>query len=164
MAVIETVKGNLLENVKTGIIVHGCNDLGRMGAGFALALKNMYPNVYKVYHNEYTARGLVMGDAIPAVADATSENGGNLVVFNAITQHLYAGHPDAEPGQKRFVSYDAVEKSFSIINDFLDKIGTETDDTLHFPLIGAGLGGGNWEIISTIIDQTIKHPTKLWVL
>jgi len=135
-----------------------------MGAGFALALKNMYPEVHQAYLDEYNARGLPMGSVVPAVAVTSTENTQDLVVFNAITQHLYKGHPEAKPGKTRFVSYDAIEESCSIINDYLNMFDTSKDDTLHFPMIGAGLGGGDWEIIKTILDQTIKHPMILWVL
>lgn len=40
------------------------------------------------------------------------------------------------------------------------------DDTLHVPMIGAGLGGGDWEVISTIIETTVTNPKEIvcWVL
>jgi O-acetyl-ADP-ribose deacetylase (regulator of RNase III) len=37
----------------------------------------------------------------------------------------------------------------------LIKVDELTAPNIIFPKIGAGLGGGDWEIISTIIDVTI---------
>jgi hypothetical protein len=30
-------------------------------------------------------------------------------------------------------------------------------------MIGAARGGGNWEIIREIIEQTVQFPTTLWL-
>ena len=39
-----------------------------------------------------------------------------------------------------------------------------TDENVHHPMIGAGLGGGDWEVIQPIIENIIGFRTTLWVL
>lgn len=148
---IITKVGNLLD-VQAGHIVHGCNAQGVMGSGVALAVKNKYPGAYKSYRRQYDEHGLVLGNVYSFEATPT------LVIWNAITQEGF-GQPT------RNCSYDAIENCFRLIDQSIT--GGWHDnvvDELHIPLIGAGLGGGNWEIIREIIEQTVTVPTTLWVL
>lgn len=149
--------GDLLKNVSNGHIVSGCNAQGVMGSGFALAIKKMYPGAFADYikhHN--TAQGLTLGVAYPyAVND-------KLTIWNAITQEGF-GQPF------RNVSYDAIETCFAQINESIhtdqESVGRmEHSPEIHIPMIGAGLGGGNWNIIRTIIEETVDYPTTVWVL
>lgn len=149
---IEMKIGNLMD-VTAGHIVHGCNAQGVMGSGVALAVKNKYPDAYRVYREEYEAQGkLFLGDAIPW--SPTNE----LVIWNAITQEFFG-----MPG--RNCSYDAIQKSFELIDKCIKAAGaTDELQEVHIPMIGAGLGGGNWEIIREIVEQTVTFPTTLWIL
>jgi O-acetyl-ADP-ribose deacetylase (regulator of RNase III) len=146
---IVTKIGSLLD-VTAGHIVHGCNAQGVMGSGVALAVKNMYPSVFADYRDIYDNEGLELGAAYPVCPIE------GLCVWNAITQEWYG-----KPG--RNCSYDAIETCFSDINiavNGFDKIVKE----IHIPLIGSVLGGGNWEIIREIIEQTVTCPVTLWML
>ena len=142
--------GNLL-SVTKGHIVHGCNAQGVMGAGVALAIKNMYPDCFEAYRKQFEASGLKLGSVVPFMVSD------DLIIWNAITQNLYG------KSGERFVSYDAVEESLAQI-EYAIKIFQHMDATLHFPMIGAGLGGGKWPIIESIIDNTITAEKVLWVL
>ena len=141
--------GNLLD-VQTGHIVHGCNAQGVMGSGVALAVKNKYPSAYRDYRSIYEEDGLTLGDAYPYVPIA------GLVIWNAITQDGY-GLPT------RNCSYDAIQTCFEKIDNAVTSYSVIPQE-IHIPMIGAGLGGGNWEIIKTIIEQTVTVPVTLWVL
>ena len=152
MTKITTKVGNLLKNVHTGHIVSGCNAQGIMGAGFALAIKNKYPGAYQMYRSEYLSNGLDLGNVYPW--SETSE----LVIWNAITQEGFGAG-------KRQCSYDAIETCFKQINqDIFGRLYPRVPEEIHIPLLGAGLGGGNWEIIREIIEQSVSFPTTLWVL
>lgn len=149
-------KGDLLAVTK-GHIVHGCNAQGVMGSGVALAVKKKYPAAFENYmfhHN--TPEGLILGIAYPFAINP------ELTIWNAITQESF-GQPF------RNVSYDAIQTCFAQINEsiHLDQSSVEGLDhptEVHIPMIGAGLGGGNWEIIKTIIEQTMDYPTTVWIL
>ena len=162
--------GNILTNVDSGFIVHGCNAQGVMGSGIAKSIKDMYPEVYQAYldqhrhgyyidlpYNEpYHVDELELGTIIPVRVSDT------LVVINAITQRYYSGHRKSSGGRE--VDYEAVAKSFEMINSIAPSF-PDIEPVLSFPKIGAGLGGGDWDIISTIIKKsTPALELNLWVL
>lgn len=148
-----TKTGNLL-HVTTGHIVHGCNAQGVMGSGVALAVKQTYPEVYDDYSHIYRDVGLTLGKAYPVHIND------QLTVWNAITQDSY-GYGI------RQTSYDAVATCFAQINKYINDTVLfdvrHTPAEVHIPLIGAARGGGNWEIIREIIEQTMEHNVTLWL-
>jgi O-acetyl-ADP-ribose deacetylase (regulator of RNase III) len=81
----------------------------------------------------------------------------NLIIMNAITQEFYG----RETG-KQYVSYQAIYKAF----DKIAKYARVSDHpkTVNYPLIGAGLGGGDWAIISNIIDSIFQDARDLHTL
>lgn len=142
---IQTKVGNLLD-VKQGVIVHGCNAQGVMGSGVAAQIKKKWPEAYTVYREHWagTTRGL--GEI------SYTQVAPGLLVVNAVTQRFF-GRDGA-----RYVSYDAVADAFAQIRK------TFCGSPVHFPKIGAGLGGGNWDIIAAIIDAELPGVEKtLWV-
>jgi O-acetyl-ADP-ribose deacetylase (regulator of RNase III) len=130
--------GDVLK-VERGIIVHGCNCRGKMGSGIAKQVKAEYPKVFARYHDDYEAIGLKLG-TISFVHVA-----GEKIIVNAMTQENYGKEP------KLYVDYTAVRKCFRLVNEvaLVDKL------PVHFPLIGCGLAGGDWSIISAIIDDEL---------
>ena len=73
-----------------------------------------------------------------------------LYVANAITQEYY-GYDNV-----KYVSYDGIEKAFQTIV----KMNMHNNLPICFPKIGSHLGGGNWKIISTIIDETVPNTME----
>lgn len=156
MTTMQIKTGNLLD-VKKGHIVHGCNAQGVMGSGVALAVKETYPEAYSNYVGLYKSTGLALGRAYPVFIQP------GLVVWNAITQTFYGA------GQRQ-VSYDAIQSCFEEVNrtiagDLYDRAQNPDPelDTIHIPMIGAARGGGDWEIIRTIIERTVDYPVVLWL-
>ncbi len=130
-------KGDLLECEEPWIL-HGCNCQGVMGSGVALAIKNKYPSAYHTYRAQEETRGLALGD----LSYSQQEDG--KTIFNGLTQEFY--------GRKgKFVSYEAVEQVIQGVNYLVEHWGQQ-GISVAMPKIGSGLGGGNWEIISTIIE------------
>lgn len=148
---IETKLGNLLDVAK-GHVVHGCNAQGVMGSGVALGIRLTYPEAFDDYSHIHKTEGLFLGKAYPVFINQ------DLTIWNAITQHSYGAG-------RRHVSYDAVETCFSQVNRFIrdNSQGDADRDTVHIPMIGAARGGGNWEIIREIIEQTMDYPVVLWL-
>ena|SRR5271157_1784880 len=146
--------GNILD-VTDGIIMHGCNAQGVMGSGIALQIKNKYPECFKTYTKALISFARVginpMGMIIPYYVTP------KLAIFNAITQEGF-GRAD-----KRYVSYDAVLKVFEqAVN-----LARQQHMHVHYPQIGAGLGRGDWSIISDIIETAFQpYPDierTLWI-
>ncbi len=148
---IQTKTGNLL-HVKEGHIVHGCNAQGVMGSGVALGIKQKYPGAYDDYRFQFENSGLELGRSYPWSPS------NELVIWNAITQNLYGKGT-------RMVSYDAIQTCFEEINISIAGLGPDAiaPQEIHIPLIGASRGGGNWEIIREIIEQTMNYPVTLWL-
>lgn len=134
------IVGDLLAHPK-GLIVHGCNTQGKMGSGVALAVKNRYPEAYQAYMLCHEGPGrLELGQIIHA------QVGPDRYIVNAMTQIFFG------PGQ-RHTNYEAVAVAFENIREEAHRLQVTE---IAYPLIGAGLGGGNWRIIDTIIDETLR--------
>lgn len=138
---IEYIWGDLFETeIRT--IIHGCNCRGVMGSGIAKLVKNKYPQSYVEYkavcdfYNNDPAQ--LLGDIVVY----TDPNG--LVIVNAFTQNFYGR-------DRRYADYDAIRKCMQktqlLFNGKIDKIA--------MPRIGAGLGGGGWDIIEKIIEEEL---------
>jgi O-acetyl-ADP-ribose deacetylase (regulator of RNase III) len=140
---IKYIKGNLF-NTDCNFIVHGCNSHGVMGSGVAKIVKEKYPEAYTDYINKFKFSGLKLGDI--QVVPCKSKT-----IINAITQENYGRDGS------RFVSYDAVADCMEKINELFYMV---PNGTLAMPKIGAGLGGGNWNIIAAIIENelTVVQP------
>jgi len=135
------VEGDVLQ-IPRGLIVHGCNAQGVMNSGIAKQVKEQFPNAFDQYRKFYKCG---LGSVNYALV------GDSKFIANAITQEWYGREP------RRYVSYDAIAHAFEDIDLWLKRIKNHTGVAMqvHFPAIGAGFGGGNLEIIKTIIDQTI---------
>lgn len=133
---IEYVTGDLFDT-DCRVIVHGCNTHGVMGSGVAKLIREKYPSAYEVYRAEYEVAGLTLG-AVQAVGTKGK------TIVNAMTQENYGKSGD------RYVSYDAVAETMSKIQTMFPS------ERVAMPQIGAGLGGGDWNVISAIIESEAK--------
>jgi len=148
---ITYIKGDLLQT-DVNIIVHGCNAQGVMGSGVALTIKNKYPLAYKYYREQYECGLLYLGNVIPV---RTRENNKNIHILNAITQQYYG------KDGKQYVSYPALRSCFKYIPKYCKKYKDWYNEPnnisqIAMPKIGAGLGGGDWNIIERIIEEELK--------
>lgn len=128
-------------------LVHGCNAQGVMGSGLAIQVRTTFPGAYAAYKNHVDKHGAGNPELLGSIS--THLAGSNFYIVNAITQL------DFGRGPKRYVSYEAVQKAFSAT--ILEAVHVMNQQkvvraAIHYPLIGAGLGGGDWSIISEIID------------
>ena len=150
---IQTIFGNILDQTR-GIIVHGCNTRAIMGAGIALQIKEKYPQAYKDYYircNNEVDKPSLLGKVV------TTKINNELYIVNAFTQVNY--------GRYHFwgdENYDAIRTVFCRVN----LLAMETRLPVMFPMIGSGLGGGDWVIIKGIIEDCIfsEIEQKLFVL
>lgn len=139
---MKTVRGDLLQLAAEGhfdVIVHGCNCQCQMGKGIALSIKRRFPEAYRA--DLATAKG--ERDKLGGYSQArVSENGHSFVVVNAYTQFHWRGE-----GVR--ADYDAIGRAMrAIAREFQGaRIG--------YPLIGAGLAGGDWSVIAQIIDEAL---------
>jgi O-acetyl-ADP-ribose deacetylase (regulator of RNase III) len=143
--------GDIL-SVDRGIIVHGCNAKGVMGSGVALAIRRKYPEAFRVYREIFEEDGLELGTV------CFVDVGKDLVIANAITQENYNNQRN---GPACMVDYAAIKSCFQEVANEAKYLGLP----VHYPMIGAGLGGGDWNIIQEIIEETLYSVERtLWKL
>lgn len=145
------IRGDLIalaQDKQFDVIIHGCNCFNAMGAGIAPQIAKAFPSAYKI------DQGTVKGDkdklgTISLAFDPRYE----LYIINAYTQFQFGGqHP---------LDYIALGKCFKQIKTLFH------NKRIGYPEIGAGLGGGDWNKISKIIDKILdgsNHTTVEWDL
>ena len=126
------------------IIVHICNDIGKWGKGFVLAISKRWKQPETVYKDAFK------GADKPALGDVQIipvEN--DIVVANIIGQHgVRSLRNTTAPAPVR---YEAIKKGLQAIADY----ALQHNATVHMPRIGCGLAGGEWAEIEPILNQTL---------
>lgn len=141
---IKYIKGNLFAS-NPKLIVHGCNAQNIMGSGFALQIKQRYPDCFISYKNSI----LKLGEN-----HIWTSQDNSVTIINAITQNLFGS-----TGAK-FVKYDAVDQCMQHLSVDFTHV-----ELISMPKIGAGLGGGDWNVIEAIINHRLKdHMVHVYEL
>ena len=132
-------KGDVL-NSGERVIVHGCNCFNTMGSGMAKQIKAQYPEAYKV--DQITTKGDrgKLGRFSHAVID-------DVIIVNAYTQYRYGR-------DKVYVDYDALK---TVITRICMDI---REGTIAMPKIGCGLAGGDWDIVSEILESVSNEYNR----
>lgn len=148
---MKTIKGDLIELAKArhfDIIVHGCNCFNTMNSGIAKQIKKEFPQAFladmKTAKGDKAKLGTISGCCVD-----------NVYVFNAYTQYCFGYDPKIS-----YVNYGAVRSCFKMVAEQCHKLNNlllrDNSDNLFrigIPKIGAGLAGGDWNIISKIIEE-----------
>ncbi len=140
---MKIIKGNLLGKALDGdfdVIVHGCNCFCAMGGGIAREIRERFPEA------EAADNQTQVGDAskLGRYTQAQIVRGVSFTIVNAYTQFTPACH------EQRTVDYRAVKEAFAkIAHDFPGK-------RIAYPMIGAGLAKGDWNVIKGIIRRQLK--------
>lgn len=147
MPKIEYIEGNLITSALNGdfdVIVHGCNCFNTMGAGIAKQIKNVFPAAHVV--DQRTCCGTIdkLGTFSKASVTCGEHGDRELVVINAYTQYSYGGG-------KQNADYKAIEEVFVRI------VNAHPTANIGIPKIGAGLAGGDWDVIEGIINKVLTE-------
>lgn len=147
------VKGNLLDS-NCDYICHQVNCQGVMGSGIARQIRERWPRVfvsYRAYCDRNKLRnesplGSIWGVEI-------SLNDDSRWVVNMFSQDNF-GYDGS-----RFTSYDAFARCLEAMRDQLPK-----NARIGFPKnIGCGLGGGNWKVISALIEEILGEDFEVYI-
>ena len=150
MAIIKTIKGDLIEFFKQGefsAIAQGCNSFSTMGAGIAKQIRDNFPEAYKADVGDKRS-------PLTKLGSFSRSKVGNREVYNLYTQF--------EPG--RNFEYCALKSSLERLTFYLEaksSISGLPILPIGIPLIGAGIGGGNWNVIKEIFEDS---PLKFIVV
>ena len=142
---IEYVLGDATRPVGTGprVIVHVCNDVGGWGKGFVVALSKRWKSPeesFRRWHKEGGAAPFELGQVQFVEVEP------DLWVANLIGQHDIVRKGGVPP-----VRYGAIRSGLERVAIF----AKEREATIHMPRIGAGLAGGDWTVISSIVDDEL---------
>lgn len=148
---MKTVKGDLLRLTMRGdfdVLVHGCNCYHTMGAGIAKQIAETWPAALRADKTSPYAEPDKLGHYTCCELVGVSNH--LFTVVNAYTQFFYSGGMP--------VQYDAIEMAFEQIKiDFTGK-------RIAYPLIGCGLAGGDWGVVSEIIESELEGEDHTLVI
>ena len=156
------INGDLIALAKEGkfdVITHGCNCLSNMGAGIAPQMAKAFgvntfemerqgPDIEKLGCIDY--KTFVLGENTVWFLDdyKNNKNEPELTVVNSYTQFKYGkNHTD---GVSRPLDYEALTLCMRKINNVFK------GKHIGLPKIGAGLAGGDWNRIKSIIQTELK--------
>ncbi|MEM6771095.1 MAG: macro domain-containing protein [Bacteroidota bacterium] len=145
------VTGDLIKLAQAGefdVIIHGCNCFCTMGAGIAKSIKAVFPEAYAA--DLTTVKGDEGKLGTYSSARINLENK-SLIIINAYTQYHWR--------RRRTINadYDAIRAIFRAIKqDFAGQ-------RIGYPAIGAGLAGGDWAVISQIINEELAEEDHTFV-
>lgn len=147
---MKIVQGDLiklaLEN-EFDVIIHGCNCFCTMGAGIAKSVKTTFPEAYEADLKTGNGDRSKLG----SISWATIERYEHpIIVVNAYTQFHWRGR-----GNK--ADYEAIRNCMKLVKiEFSGK-------RIGYPMIGAGLAGGDWNTISQIIKEELSSENHTLV-
>lgn len=147
---VNYVKGNLLDS-NCDYICHQVNCQGVMGSGIARQIRERWPRVYESYRHfvEYhniQGEGLLGKILISNISSPTR-------VINMFSQDTYGYDGN------RYTSYDAFANCLREID-----IHIANSRSIGFPKnIGCGLGGGNWNVISALIEEILGKTHEVYI-
>ncbi len=150
MAIKEYIKGSILDAPQK-YIAHGVNCQNKMGSGVAKVLFEKYPKVKRDYHDFTSNLYKIFPYSNGLLGKVGCSNfKESHEVFNCYTQDFYG-----YDGEK-YISYDAIYDCFK-------NIASRKIKEIAIPKIGCGLAGGNWEIVSRIIDDATGDDLDVYV-
>lgn len=139
---MKRVQGDLIALALSGhfdVIVHGCNCFHTMGGGIARLIKARFPEAFEA--DLATPKG--KRSKLGSISAATITRGDvTFDIVNAYTQFSFGT-------QKRQVDYDAVSACFEKVAERFSSA------RIGYPLIGAGLAGGDWREIESRISDAL---------
>lgn len=149
---VRYVKGNLLDS-DCDYICHQVNCQGVMGSGIAKQIRERWPEVYISYRRLYDIDRYDGAYDLLTKIDIVHIHNDNRQVINMFSQQHY-GYDGT-----RFTSYDAFDICLRRIRNSVPK-----GSTIGFPKnIGCGLGGGNWTVISALIEEILGEEFDVYI-
>lgn len=139
---MKTVQGDLIKLALDGVfdtIIHGCNCQCTMGAGIALTIKQVFPEAYAADR----ATGSIDRAKLGTISHATVERTGHrITIVNGYTQFHYRGK--------------GVLADYNTIRSVMKAVKQQfAGSRIGYPLIGAGLAKGDWQVIAGVIAEEL---------
>lgn len=154
---IKYKKGCLIKAAKSGevsVIAHQTNGFHTFGTGLAKKIKQEFPIAYEA--DLGTRKGDINKLGTLSVA---YDKRYSLYICNLYGQHYYGR-------DKQYTDYEALKRSMErvrhmYISGFV--YDPEFKGVLGLPRIGCGLAGGDWAVVSSLIEDTLGDVTEVVV-
>lgn len=142
------IKGDATKPVdRPAIIVHICNDVGRWGSGFVMALSKEWKAPESAYRNWY--RDGFMDDTFFALGEIQMVNvDTDLWVCNMIAQSGTRSRKNTVP-----LRMHALRRCL----DQVAEKAKELDASVHMPKIGCDRSGGKWEDVGPVVEELLAE-------
>jgi len=145
---IQYFKGDVLESLNNTtepkVLLHICNNMGGWGKGFVTAISKKWPQPELVFRDCYNLKlANNLGDIQVCSID-------NVYIINMIAQNGYKNKPNPIP-----LDYAALDSCLSKVESFLKTF--ENSPSIFCPKIGTGLAGGDWKIISEMLNAHLDN-------
>ena len=129
-----------ITKIERGVVAHGCNYVGVMGAGVALFLKKAHPKCFTEYQTYIMENAPHQNDRHTLagktnIVEITEE----LYIANCFTQGLQGF--DGQMARADWI-YESLHKAF--------EFAVTKNLPIFIPKIGCGLGGLTWEGINGV--------------
>ena len=151
-------KGNLLDS-NCDYIVHQVNCQRVMGSGIAKQIRNRWPQVYDEYcdYIDFAFEGGEFKFTCDFLGGIQLVKVPNKVVVNFFSQDDYL------PRNQCHTNYRAFRLCCQNFKEKL-KIKSVVNPVIGFPYkIGCGLAGGDWSIVSKIIEEEFQdYSVEIW--
>jgi len=140
-------EGNLLTSREIGCCAHQANCQNTFGSGIACAIREMYPVAYEADCSAARANVNTLGRFSVGYIPVNNDISSISRIYNLYGQNLYGKGT-------RQTNYDAL---YSALEGMADDL-IENDMDLPLPSVGfpyqmgSFRGGGNWDIVSRLIE------------
>jgi O-acetyl-ADP-ribose deacetylase (regulator of RNase III) len=139
------------------LIIHCCNDQGRMGSGVALAILNKWPRVREHYVRWFKNNStMVIKNLDGSIPDGSFKLGniqfvrveiGKTIVINMIAQHDTVEIDGVAP-----IRYDAMRECLKKVYN----MAVSANAIVNMPyLMGCDRAGGDWNIVEKMIAEEL---------
>lgn len=141
-----------------GIIIHVCNDVGKWGKGFVLALSKRSKAPEKAYREWASGTATAIGKPfelgqVQRVRFYEDEMMPDNIVMNMVAQRDIYPIDGIPP-----LRYDALEECLKTVYAQAE----DENRTVHLPRIGCGLAGGDWDEVEKILRKTMTVDTYVY--
>ena len=149
------------------IIAHVCNDAGRWGKGFVLAVSARWPSPEACYRRWYKLRKADDRELQSSTRGAVVTTTGDFRLGEAqlvqVLPDMYVvnmiGQAGTRTGSKGPpIRYSAVKAALARVAVFAGSLGA----SVHMPRIGCGLAGGEWSRIEPLVEAAF-HDRRVLV-
>lgn len=141
--------GDLIEAAKSGeinVFAHGANCYCTMGSGIAPLIKEAFPKMYAADLKTEKGDKSKLGTCTMAFL-----NGGSLAGFNLYSQYGYNRRKQGLRDLDYNALYDSMVEMKKLLQSYTD--GPMDTYRIGFPKLGAGLAGGDWNVIEAMIKS-----------